>query len=198
MLAIAVMDSQSVATLRDLLQQAKAAGVLGSLVQEVHDGDEGFELVSQAMTDASKRRMDGPPEGYPEDSRATRVSTQLPVTRFPKAAAKAKSRPVSVLEAYANIGLPPGVPSLEQWGKCLIEFGKYGGQDMAYIDLLRLAEREARAKNYVEWVRTHTNEGSSALLKDLFHYILCYQQENGMTIVGTPYPGSSTVRRYQE
>ena len=59
------------ATLHDLLQQAKAAGVLGSLVQEVHDGDEGFELVSQAMTDASKRRMDGPPEGYPEDSRAT-------------------------------------------------------------------------------------------------------------------------------
>lgn len=191
------MDSQSVATLRELLQQAKASGVLGSLIQEVHDGDEGFELVSQAMTDASKRRMDSPPEGYSEDGRSSRTATQLPVTRFPQAAPKAKSRPLSVREAHLPIELPPGISDLAQWGKCLIEFGKYGGLDMAYIDLMNLAEREARAKNYVDWVRSHTNDGSTPLLKDLYHYILRYQQENGLVGTGTPYPGSATIRRFQ-
>ena len=186
------------ATLRELMQQAKAAGVLGSLVHEVHGEDEEFELVSQAMTDASKRRMDSPPEGYPEEGRFCRASAQLPVTYVPKAAAKPKSRPITVMEATVQIELPPGIPTMAHWGKCVIEFGKYVHQDMSYIGLMGLAEREARAKNYVEWVRTHTNDGSSPQLKDLYHYIIRYQQENGSVGTGTPYPGSSIIRRFQD
>ena len=187
------MDLKSVTTLRELMQQAKEAGVLGTLVHEVQGDEEGFEVVGQAMTDASKRRL----EGYPDEGRSSR---QLPVPVVPltKALAKPKSRPFTTAEMTSQIDLPEGIPTFDHWGKCVIDFGKYGGLDMTYGALMDLTQRCSRAKNYVDWVRTHTNANSTPLLKDLYYYIIRYQQENNLSTSGTPYPGSSIVRRFQD
>ena len=67
------------------------------------DHDSGFEMISGARSDGSKRRM------VDEDQEDRRRLAQLPLK--------------------SSVGLPKGVKSLEMWGDTLIASGKCSDDD---------------------------------------------------------------------
>ena len=64
--------------------------------------------------------------------------------------------------------LPPGIKSVEDWGKTVITFGRYKNKDMSYTDLLGSAEE--KDKKYIMWIlsRSASAEGQH---KDLCNYL---------------------------
>ena len=176
-----VEDSES---LRLLLSKAQRNGVL----EQWTLGDSEFELVDPpvtgAMTDASKRRTADPGR-----------SSEQSLAAVPVAKAKAEPRPPTpVPEDRFRGTLPPGVPSLSDWGTTLLEFGKYADMNWSYLELV--TNEEPRVKQYCQWVVSHKNAKSSPLFIDLADYLSCYfQAMDAATTSGITYPGSAVPRR---
>ena len=93
--------------------------------------DKDFEVIHEseapgAMTDGSKHRLVAESTGQSE--------------------IKIKPKQVSVLHLPSMQvdpkRLPEGIPSLEKWSKCCLEFGRFGGDGLSYADLVESTSPE--------------------------------------------------------
>eukprot|EP00435_Cladocopium_sp_Y103_P048346 s728_g14.t1 len=145
-----------------------------------------FALVEedlQYMSDASKRRMEDPPEGF--DSRRPYLAAP-------------KNDIVGHTPKGKPICLPPGVDSVASWGRSIIQFGKFmskkGAHEFTYKEIYD-SDQEDDAR-YVRWVKGHVESGTGHLL-DFAQYIVvrdCQRDPSGQMPV---IPGTSVCRRFK-
>lgn len=176
-------------TLKSLLEQAKAEGMIGALLRELEkDGDLEFEMVTLdpeskssehgAMSDASKRRL-------------TAGSIDEPV-RVPSAKAMALQQSHV---SRSEIPFPPGIDSLAMWGKTLIESGKYAKQNLSYEELSASGEREKQS--YCSWmVAQRHRDNLTPMVRDLVQYLTLVAETQEKA--GSVYPGSSSTRKFKD
>lgn len=132
-----------------------------------------------AMSDASKRLRsddDGKPSVYEDGYVVAELPTPMPTKHhlIPDTAV-----------------LPPGVPSLADWGDYKVAFGKYKHLK-TYRDVNQ--EMSEDMKNYRRYLFSHYNSGSS-LLKDLVNYLKAMGRTPGDDpLMGPVIPGTSIAR----
>ena len=167
--------------------------------QEILTESEGLEewgLASEgqgcAMSDASKRRMtefvghaDHPPAGY------TSLAPSPPLHPF---ISTVEGDPVQLgtTKKGTMIAFPPGVADLSTWGSTILEFGKFGGIEFTYEDLMRSGEKEH--KSYVKWCVSQA-DSSEGRLRDLCLYLVAYENVTGTMEQRPVIPGTTEVRR---
>ena len=163
-----------------------------------------FELVG-TMSDAAKRQSDGQ---YPVHSKANRKlpmpmpSTSEEVekqdgcyatsaTNLPYPSSSEAPLPNSSLPPF-----PPGVINTEQWGRSIINFGKYKGKNISYIELLSSTSEDMRS--YVKWCSSRQSTAGGEL-KDLTSFMRRYEMENSHSalIRGELIPGTTARRSFK-
>lgn len=107
---------------------------MGSLLAELESEFCEFEMIDEkgdssggGMPDAAKRRLVDHEEEGKAPARQMPALTQALANYGP-----GRSKHGALTKAY-----PPGVEDLEQWGKTIIETGKYGKQDLSYAELIQ-------------------------------------------------------------
>ena len=169
--------------LRDLLRRAKAEGSLEALVSELlsDQGDE-FELIpgddghSQAMTDASKRRMVDPPVKMEKEA-AMSGETKSVAGDFP---------------ASYGTKLPQGIRDMEHWGKTVLASGKYEKSKLTYAEISGSQRQEHTS--YCSWMLSQKcRVDLTPPIKDFirFLYVKSLIDQTG----GEDFFEGSTVRR---
>ena len=91
--------------------------------------------------------------------------------------------------------LPPGVDSLEQWGKTICTLPKVASRRCTYQKLIDEAGRVGDTKVYLAWV--HCNAHKSAKAADFKNYMEAVNYDPCKT-VGVNYPGTSAIREFGE
>ena len=117
----------------DLLRQVKNEGSVDLLLHELERESLGFDWIPGddeaptpgAMADSTKRPL--APEG----------EAQGPLSQMPMVVYKTGSA--------GSEGLPQGVSDFEQWGRTLIESGKYHKCDVSYYELAVSTEKDKMA-----------------------------------------------------
>ncbi|CAK9009348.1 unnamed protein product [Durusdinium trenchii] len=199
------LESQEEANqLRALFRKAMQHGIepVEALGGFPHVDD--FELVG-TMSDAAKRQSDGQ---YPVHSKANRKlpmpmpSTSEEVekqdgcyatsaTNLPYPSSSEAPLPNSSLPPF-----PPGVINTEQWGRSIINFGKYKGKNISYIELLSSTSEDMRS--YVKWCSSRQSTAGGEL-KDLTSFMRRYEMENSHSalIRGELIPGTTARRSFK-
>ena len=175
-----------------LMRKAQSFGVLQPLVETVY-GESDWSLISGcpgegSMNDASKRlrsedeateRVNAPPK---------MVMSGPPCQSYSNVKGY-KTVPPSVTEVGTDVGtlpnLPPGVPTLKDWGRTKVSFGKFMNK-RTYLSLHQSNTEEDRS--YKKWLSAHFANGS-AHLKDLVNYLMAM----GDSMVVDCKDGSQTV-----
>ena len=139
----------------------------------ISDGISDFELVLQkteeigAMTDGSKRReVDDPGPSHKRPVPAYDHGNVFPVPMAPQTSSMA----FTALESMTKNplpSLPAGVLSMDEWGRSVIQFGKFKHDYMSYEEL-RISQ-QPRMKDYVKWCRARSKTADGQL-KDLISY----------------------------
>ena len=158
-----------------VLRAANQSGVLSLALQNLSqenadvasESGHSWDLIPNgAMTDGSKRRLSPSPseEAVIESKENLRSAKEL----------------WARLEESAVDKLPSGVSSMKVWSKTLITFGKFEKEKLSYFDLV--TDADVNKMSYVKWIVGHTNDKSSAQLKDLCAFIKIFQtgQESKM------------------
>ena len=94
--------------------------------------------------------------------------------------------------AWNDVVLPEDVPSWEMWGKTIICFGKFSGQNVTY-QTMSMSE-EASLKDYRKWVIGRV-ESSSGQCRDLGLYLKQAEKFKGHRAV---IPGTNQMRTYAD
>ena len=163
-----------------------------------------FELVG-TMSDAAKRQSDGQ---YPVHSKANRkLSMPMPSTSegadkqdgcYASSAANLPYPSSSELPLPNSSlpPLPPGVINTEQWGRSIINFGKYKGKNISYIELLSSTSEDMRG--YVKWCSSRQSTAGGEL-KDLTSFMRRHEMENSHSALvrGEMIPGTSARRSFK-
>ena len=144
-----------------LMQKAHGCGVLKALMSLVTDQDPDWSLVSGkssegAMSDASKRLRETSTDKFMKTYAAS-----------PELGTMAVPMPNDGYTAKVP-KLPPGVVSVEAWGRTKISFGKFKDK-RTYSDLHVSQSMEDR--NYKSWLAPRHEKGSPQL-QDLVNYLL--------------------------
>ena len=160
-----------------------------------------------AMHDGSKRRLvsdaDTPSEWEQVNTEGTSAYTskvRMDDTAFEEALVAAlDASPVigaasQLVEAEElSVDLPPGVESLEQWGRTLVSFGQYKNKHSYY----EIAS-DASFWDYKKWVRSHIKPGTSkGAALDFASYLRAYDREHGRSQLPV-FPGTSIPRQYKK
>ena len=92
--------------------------------------------------------------------------------------------------------LPPGVINTEQWGRSIINFGKYKGKNISYIELLSSTSEDMRG--YVKWCSSRQSTAGGEL-KDLTSFMRRHEMENSHSALvrGEMIPGTSARRSFK-
>lgn len=172
--------------LRELNQCAEEQGIspdeLADFMKEQADtqSDE-FLMVAGTMSDGSKRRGEDPHHGS-----VAKARNPLPPSSLSPSANPADWRDK----------LPEGISSLEEWGDCLLEVGKYAKDDLSYGELVNSTLEDHR--DYVKWVMANPNKSNSPGWKDLVSFLKLHSEVTGRRgIVRGHYPNSSIARRFR-
>ena len=144
----------------------------------VYDGSEWKNTA--AMMDACKRRQDVSPE---RPLRTASGYTGFNVGDAPPPMPTTEMTFGSTRRGQV-IKLPPGINSLEMWGRTVLEFGKNISKGWTYAEILDSPDKEAQ--NYVKWNR------GQGLLKDFCLYVVAAAHPNHQ---GPIVPGTSYVRK---
>eukprot|EP00435_Cladocopium_sp_Y103_P074053 s182_g46.t1 len=147
-----------------------------------HDGESSeFELLTPAhdpgcaMTDASKRRGDSP-SGH----------ASPPLKQRPVLPCESKGKDSSKIE------FPPGIKSLEEWGRCILDVGKYGSEECTFYEIATASDK--LKQSYCTWMLTQMGRKDfSAQLKDFQNYLKMREQSEHPDQLC--YPGSSIPRK---
>ena len=186
--------SQSVdlAFVMSVLRAANQSGVLNlalqNLSQECPEGstesDPSWAVVTNGvMTDGSKRRLSSP---TPSDDTALK----------PKEMQHMPHDLWTRLEIRAVGNLPPGVPSMKVWSQTLISFGKFDKEKISYFDLV--TDTDVNKTGYVKWILSHTNEKSTAQLKDLRDFVKMFQLEVHGVDAGVSHFADGKIREFKK
>ena len=145
-----------------------------------------------SMSDASKRRLtefagrsDDAPAGYLQTAPSPPLHPVISTV---------DGEPVQLgmTKKGTAIAFPPGVSDLSTWGQTFLEFGKFGGKEITYEDLMRSGEKEH--KSYVKWCVSQA-DSSEGRLRDLCLYLVAYENVTGTMEQRPVIPGTTEVRR---
>ena len=173
-----------------LVLKARQCGVWDEILRRVRDYEDirldeaWLGAKSGPMSDGAKRLRDerscSTAPTYSGGSMALATAAPTPST------AKMPGTPHAEADKY-----PPGISSLEQWGKCMVAFGKYKGA-LSYSELFE-GTADGMA-GYRAWCLNHAQSGSAAL-KDLVAYL----EIRGSSAGGSQdvIPGSSIARTFK-
>ena len=175
-----------------VLRAANQSGVLNMALQSLsqeHSGgsaesDHSWAVVTNGvMTDGSKRRLPSP---TPSDDTALEPKEiqSLPHDLWTR------------LESRAMGNLPSQVPSMKAWSQTLISFGKFKKEKISYFDLV--TDTDVNKTGYVKWVLSHTNEKSTAQLKDLRDFIKIYHLEVHGVDSGVSHFADGKIREFKK
>ena len=188
------LSAEERSALQDLMRRA---GISVSVLEDFpgdcdRGSDGGWSVMTPtpaAMTDASKRRLEESPERPSSRPYAPGAMSAVP---FPL-----EGEDVPGVNVFGKtkkglvIRLPEGVPSLGQWGRSILDFGKYPPVDGLYEEICAKSDKEI--VSYVKWCRAQV-DSAEGLLKDfgLFIYASEFDPEQRPLI-----PGTDVVRRFR-
>eukprot|EP00435_Cladocopium_sp_Y103_P036679 s828_g9.t1 len=92
-----------------------------------------------------------------------------------------------------NYELPPGVESVEMWGKTICTLPKVSARRLTYEKLIVEAEHNAETKDYLKWI--HHNAHKSAKAADFKKYMEVTKYDPCQIAV-VNYPGTSAIREF--
>ena len=139
-----------------------------------------------SMHDGSKRRLfaDDETEEFDLISMAgTEVAKQVPI--LPSTGATNVSS--------KDYELPPGVESVEMWGKTICTLPKVAPRRYTYEKLIAEAGQNAETKNYLAWIYNHSDKSAKAA--DLKKYMEVTKFDP-CEVKAVNYPGTSAVREF--
>ena len=163
--------------------------------------EDGFE--GGSMTDASKRRDDLQNEAQPPSKRVTPQSlagyasaaSETPWIGGSDVTTKHSEPPVGKIpKAVYPVDLPPNVASHEEWGRTLVEFGKYEGANMSYRDLW--FSKDPNVSSYVKWCRSRAFSAEGHL-RDLALYFMYMTRLQSDFQDGPLIPGTKAKRHFK-
>ena len=170
-----------------LILKAKHHGKFDAVKLRVHHLESANMSAGQssAMNDAAKRLREELPETV-EASGYTGDMTSL-MMGVPMASNHAGWTLPDFSEDPPD--LPAGIQSVEQWGRCLVTFGKYN-RAKTYSQIAQ--EKVDGVPSYRNFLFSHYASGS-AQLRDLVHYLKAVGlQAKGPVIPGTTIPREFT------
>ena len=195
-LRVSILDNMSqavdLAFVMSVLRAANQSGVLNMALQNLSQEPSGESAESNhswamvtngVMTDGSKRRLPSP---TPSDDTALE----------PKDVQLQPHDLWTRLEARAAGLLPPKVPSMKVWSQTLISFGKFEKEKISYFDLV--TDTDVNKTGYVKWIISHTNEKSTAQLKDLRDFIKIYHLEIHGVDSGVSHFADGKIREFKK
>lgn len=185
------------ASLRALLIKANHDGILDDLLSGLKSSMASGEVDSESSWDAI-------PGGTMSDASKRQLS---PMGQSSAKSGKIGDSPQEVqivtqdqwkqLESLCHGKLPAQVPSVRQWSKTIISFGKMKSFGLSYLELV--TNKDVSFTGYVKWIREHVSESSSAQLKDLAKFIEVFNAVIPLSgISAACFPDSSVVRQYKE
>lgn len=150
--------------------------------------------VTQSMNDSSKRLRDEPsPSAYASPGARTGMSTyhsnaslMTPPPPMPTLHSRDKSEDEN--------SLPPGVQSLQDWGKSLVSFGKHERKKAIYKEMLD--DTSSDMMSYKKYLFDHFDSGSPGL-RDLVRYMRASGFDYYRDCTGPVIPGSHHVRKFR-
>jgi len=192
-MSLSTMSKTDVQQLTQLLKQAKDSGLLqvvlaavdGQPSEEILSGATWEEIETGAMTDGSKRRM-------AEEPIRARTGTHIQPSMEPLVVSQEQWRR---LEETGYGLVPNGVGTVEKWSDTLIDFGKFKGAGLSYLDLMTSTKPEHRG--YAKWCVEHENEKSHPTLKDLVAFIRLFRRVCPAPTDGSHFPGTQVTRVFK-
>ena len=184
--------------LKSLMEKAAASGEMPAFEGWTHLSVEAAAN-SGAMTDGSKRREDSYAEEpilkrvHVLESSGSEADPSRLVSHAGYAAVESFSSP---FVSETHIELPPNVPTLREWGRTVIEFGKLSGTNLSYAELFERTDEHAQS--YKKWLKARVMTGS-AQLQDLARYLVEREKvsQRPVSKQGPVIPGTSLVRKYK-
>ena len=131
-----------------------------------------------AMNDGSKRRY------VDEESVGSMDNPWIEVTE--------KSH-LRVDYTSVELDMPPGINSLEQWGRTVISFGKYAEANVTYNEVLT----DPQYAGYRKWCKSHlTTHTAGKVALDFAKYRDAYEKKSNKDS-GLLIPGTEVERRFK-
>ena len=143
------------------------------------EDDEGFECVS--MSDASKRRLTAVDEPQQDG--------------YGQSVVKKMSSPPAAVVSIQKPKLPPGVDDLEQWGRTIMEKGKYMKDGYSYEELRSHTDQAVQA--YVTWLCDHLSSHMHAQFHDFVNYVNLVKIQSSSSTGANLIPGSRQIRKFK-
>ena len=137
------------------------------------------------MSEAAKRRQEHSPER--PLSLAGYASPKFPVPLPDDAVEQSKS--FGKTKKGTPVMLPPGVSSLDEWSRSILDFGKYMSKQWTYKEIL--ANEDKEIKSYVKWCRSQV-DSAEGFLRDFGMFILASEHDPAQRPL---IPGTGYARR---
>ena len=150
----------------NLVSKARQHGVYDAVIERVKQLEEqSFPMASTSMTDAPKRRCEYDPPREKVATYSSMPEDDVPTTSVPMP--KCGMMPSIYTESEEISSLPPGISSVEHWGRSLVSFGKYENKKTYHEIAFNNSED---IKGYRAYLFGHF-ESESARLRDLVLYM---------------------------
>lgn len=165
----------------------KSSGKFGSpSVREL------LEQPSSSMTDASKRQRsdsDWEPVDY--------TPAVLPATSHPEnLMSPSKQMPLlPTTGGKSKVVLPPGIPSLEEWGNVVNRLPKFAYLKWSYKEMVD--SKNPEIMDYLVWVLQH-GKNRGGRFQDLCEYLMAVEYTPPVKADEICFPGSKEVRTFKK
>ena len=147
-----------------------------------------------AMHDGSKRRLFADaPESFSDDAEEFDMISMT-------GAEAPKQEPIlpsagTTVPLVPTCKLPPGVESIEMWGKTICTLPKMASRRCTYEKLIQEAGMNAETKEYLAWISRNAHKSAKA--SDLKNYMQAMKYDPSK-VTGVNYPGTTAVREFGE
>ena len=92
-----------------------------------------------------------------------------------------------------ELDFPPGICSLEQWGRTVISFGKYADATITYDDVMT----DPQYSGYLKWCKSHLSVHTAGkVAMDFVKYRSAYEKKSNKDS-GLLIPGTNVERRFK-
>lgn len=123
-----------------------------------------IEEVKQAMSDASKRRLDSESE-WDEVSNGSEFPILVPKSSEEKPRGSKPLAQHDLLPKGFGIPLPSGVASVADWGRTIIKMKKYKDLNLSYEELIKMAESNGEHHRYLQWIQSNFSPANEDIHK---------------------------------
>ena len=149
-----------------------------------------LEPTHGAMTDASKRHRDADDELWAE-SECDDGSWSIPVQESGSSADQLPVKPTTP----GKLQLPPGVSSIEEWGRTVCELPAVMQLKKSYAEIVK----DPNQVSYLKWVARH-EVGMGPRVADLARYLKAVKFEESCDqgkSSGAIFPGTNIIRKFK-